>query len=177
MLQMNSLCKWIRAISNNIIIRLISLVLNSCLAFFHFSKTTLLQSGENQFDSNNFTVLNVLFPKCMAHKKESYVYFSTSPYIHSFPCGMWELDQITTCVFFTSTSSILVHLQTVASGGTCKFYWLPPVIWSLEPITSNKGKMVFKNHINLINIVVMTGETGKLGDVEEMQCKYQHCSL
>ena len=40
--------------------------------------------------SNNFrpqSVFNVLFPKCVAHKKKSCVYFSTSPYIHLFPRG------------------------------------------------------------------------------------------
>ena len=32
--------------------------------------------------------------------------------------------------------------------------------------------MPFKSHIKLINIVVVTGKTGNLRNVEEMQCKY-----
>ena len=46
-----------------------------------------LRQQFNRFDSNNFTVFNDLFPKCMARKKKSCVYFSvfTLVLIH-FPC-------------------------------------------------------------------------------------------
>ena len=70
-------------------------------------------------DSNN--VLNALFPKYVAHKMKSCLYLSTSPYIHSFSCGMFKLDKITTCVFFKSTSLILVNFQVIAGGKICCF--------------------------------------------------------
>ena len=83
--------------------------------------------------SSNFT-LSSMFPFQNAwpiKRKAVYnVYFSTFPYIHLFPCGMWKSDWITTCTFFKSTSLILVNLrllQAVRSvGSSGKFYQLPP---------------------------------------------------
>ena len=48
-------------------------------------------------DSNNFTLSSMFsFQNAWPIKKKSCVYFSTFPYIHSFPCGMYELGQIIT---------------------------------------------------------------------------------
>jgi len=44
------------------------------------------------------------------------LFYANQPSIHPFPCGMWESDRITTCVFFKNTSLILVNLQAVAGG-------------------------------------------------------------
>ena len=68
------------------------------------------------------SVFNVPFPKCVAHKKESCVNLILFHIIHLFLCGMWESDRITTCIFFRSTSLILVNfrlLQTVNFTGYC----------------------------------------------------------
>ena len=76
-----------------------------------------------KFDSNNFTsVSNVLFPKCVAHKKKSCVYVITFLYIHSFPCEN-SLDWITTCEFFKTMNLILVNFQAVAGGKKCHLRW------------------------------------------------------
>ena len=64
-----------------------------------------------------YAVFNVLFPKCVAHKRKSCVYLRTFPYIHSFP---WS-DRITTCIFFKTTYLILVNLEAVAGGKKCGF--------------------------------------------------------
>ena len=87
------------------------------------SAVLTLKQQFKTIDSNNFTLSSMLFPKCMAHieRKAVYTYFSTFPHIHSFSCGMWESDWITTCVFFESTSLILVNLRDVASGKKCCF--------------------------------------------------------
>ena len=75
-----------------------SLILRPTL---HKSAVVTFTQQIKTIDSNN--VFDVLFPKCVAHKKKSCVYLSTSPYIHSFSCGMRELDHIT-IFFFKSTS-------------------------------------------------------------------------
>ena len=68
------------------------------------------------FDSNNFTVFNVLFPRCVTHKEKSCVYFSTLPYpVYSF-ISLRESDWITTCVFFKTIYLNLVNLQAIAGG-------------------------------------------------------------
>ena len=53
------------------------------------------------------------------------------PYIHSFPCGMWESHQITTWVFLESTSLMLVNLKAVAGVKKCCFRQeiLPVTAW------------------------------------------------
>ena len=83
---------------------------------FHANQPLLSQF--KTFDSNNCTLSsNALFPKCVAHKKKTCVYFSTLPCIHSLPWSDW----ITTYVFFKTTYSILVNLAAVAGGKKCYF--------------------------------------------------------
>ena len=57
------------------------------------SSIVIFRQQFKTFDPNNFTVFNVLLLKCVAHKKKSFVNFSTFPYVHSFP---WS-NRITTC--------------------------------------------------------------------------------
>ena len=65
----------------------------------HKSAVVICRQQFEMFDSNNFTVFNVLFPRCVAHKEKSCVYFSTFPYaVYSF-ISLRESDRITTCIF------------------------------------------------------------------------------
>ena len=52
-----------------------------------FYANQLLLSQFKTFDSNNIIVLclQMLFPKCVAHKKKTCAYFSTLPCVHSLP--------------------------------------------------------------------------------------------
>ena len=79
-------------------------------SFPHF-KTSFTQIGRcylyttilNHWFQSFYLVLDVLFPKCVAHKKKSCVYFSTDFSIYSF-IFLWHVrigsDRITTWVFF-----------------------------------------------------------------------------
>ena len=78
---------------------------------WHFKVVvTLTQQFKSIIWFQSFYCLQCSFQNAWPIKRKA-VILSTFPYIHSFPCGMWELDQIPTRVSFKNTSSIiLVHL-------------------------------------------------------------------
>ena len=67
--------------------------------------------------------LQCSFPKCLAHKKKSCLYFqfSTFPYIYSFSCEKQIGSQL--AYFFKTIYLILVNLQAVANAKKCCFRW------------------------------------------------------
>ena len=73
---------------------------------------------------NFYSVFNVLFPRCVTHKKKSCVYFSNFPYIHLFPWENW-------IGFIKTFYLILVNLQVVAGSKKCYFRQqiLPVTAW------------------------------------------------
>ena len=94
------------------------------MSFSHFT-TYFMQIGHcylkttiKLFHSDS----NVLFPKCMTHKKKSCVYFSTFPYIFiHFPCeNPIGLQLLFFKILFYL---ILVNLQAFARGKKCCFRW------------------------------------------------------
>ena len=56
--------------------------------YFTFTQLAVVTFSQEIKTTDFNSVFNVLFPKCMAHKKKSFVYLSKSNYIHLFSCGM-----------------------------------------------------------------------------------------
>ena len=68
------------------------------------------------FDSNNFTVFNVLFPRCVAHKEKSCVYFSTFPYaVYSF-ISLWKSESESNFTSYHLIRRTLLWAQITSSS-------------------------------------------------------------